>query len=104
MQTQLDTSKHVSHDIYQVRFQVVMLDTKYDCVLALQSAENLPMFSGNLQPSFSRQKAVITFCMAPHPTIFQCLSITLIIYKKIKHRIFIQHFKTNFLPIISCNL
>lgn len=70
-----------------MRFQVVTLDTKHDCVLAhdtLQSAANLSVFSRNLQPSFSRQKAVITFCMAPYPTIFQCLSITLtIIYKKL---------------------
>jgi len=105
-QTQLDTSRHVSHDIYQVRFQVVTLDTKHDCVLALQSAENLPTFSRKLQPSFSRQKVAITFCMAPHPTIFQCLSITLIIiYKKLNTESLHSILKlTSYLSLVAiCN-
>ena len=95
------TPAEVPHDIYQVRFQVVTLDTKHDCVLAhdtLQSAVNLL--------TFSRQKIVLTFCMASHPTIFQCLSITLIIiYKKLNTESLYSILKlTSYLSLVAiCN-
>ena len=92
-----------------MRFQVVTLDTKHDSVLThdtLQSAVNLPTFSRNLQPSFSRTKALITYCMAPHPTIFQCLSITPItIYKKLNTESLYSILKlTSYLSLVAiCN-
>lgn len=91
-----------------MRFQVVTLDTKHDCILALdilQSAVNLPC-SRNVQPLLSRKKAVITFCIAPHPTIFQCLSITLImIYKKLNTESLYSILKlTSYLSLVAiCN-